>query len=120
MKKHTIYQTMRPKKGRKPFVVETEGYLYSITGPCKTTMVALVYKRPYWFATHYESGMDCTPHKGRSPLAKHWTKREELLEALSKIPFGVIEDTELAKNCTQLVQRYKEKKNNHEILDKKA
>lgn len=104
MKKQTVYQTMR--LNTKVWVVEKQGYLYDIVYPEGTITVGLVFKRPYWTATHYESGLDCTPYSDKGGYKKAWKKKEDLLEAIKNINFHAY--LHQAEPYIALVKRYKE------------
>ena len=89
MEKQTIYMTMRDGS------IETEqGYVYSIVYDKGSVDVGLIYRRPYWFATHLLSGMDCTPYSDPGGYEKRWKNRDLLLEALQGIDLHSIASKE--------------------------
>lgn len=85
MTRQPVYRVMT--QGTKTWVIETPGYLYDINCPQGTVRIGLIYKRPYWFATHYESGLDCTPYSDKGGYKKEWRSKDLLLEALTRIDF---------------------------------
>lgn len=106
MKKQTVYQVMVLEKRR--WVVEKQGYLYDVVFPEGTITIGLVYKRPYWFATHYESGLDCTPYSDAGGYQKAWKNKDNLLEAVKTLNFYADGVLEQAKPFIDLVNKYKE------------
>ena len=108
MKKEKIYMSMGSMKpGREHYVRETEGYVFDVNG----TKIGLIYRRPYWFATHYESGVDCTPPSDAGSYKRKWKNKETLLEKLQELNFDfdrICQRTDI-KACIKMVNEYKEK-----------
>ena len=108
MKKEIIYQIV--KKEGKLCVVEAQGYLYRIIDSNAATTVGLEYVRPYWYATHYDSGLACTPYSDKGGYKREWKKKEALLEALKDVPLEQIAAQPGVQKFTQMVNAYKETK----------
>lgn len=108
MKKEKIYISMDSMKpGREHYVRETEGYVFNVNG----TKIGLIYRRPYWFATHYESGVDCTPSSGEWTFQRKWKSKEALLKKIQELNFDferICQRTDI-KACIKMVNDYKEK-----------
>lgn len=106
MKKETVYWCVKQSGSKQLKVIEKEGYLYDVFCPHGTVRVGLVYVRPWWRATHYESGLDCTPYSDSGGYNKHWRNREELLDAIKDIDFHA--RIHQAKPFIDAVNKYKE------------
>lgn len=105
MKRQPVYQCMR--QGTKLWVIEKKGYLFDIIDHKGTPVtIALVSKGHYWTATHYESGLDCTPYSDKGGYEKRWRNKEELLEAVKNIDFAA--NSHNAAYYVNLVNQYKE------------
>jgi hypothetical protein len=107
MKKQTVYWCVKTPSGMGMQVIKKQGYLYDIIDPQGTITIGLVYVRPSWRATHYESGLDCTPYSDAGSYSKAWKKKEDLLEAVKNIDFHRYMDQ--AKPFIEIVNKYKEK-----------
>lgn len=85
-KKQTVYLLCR--KERKFRVKTAKGYVIDLTtNKGFTTKIALLCKGRRWFATHYETGMDCTPRtKATGEFEFSW-KRDDLIARLKEIDF---------------------------------
>ncbi len=82
MKKKLIYKVMKDGS------IRTEkGEVHTVDTPKGPVLVGLTYKRPYWSATHWASGLSVTPYSDAGGYEKKWENKEELLEALTKIDF---------------------------------
>lgn len=106
MKKETVYWCVKQPGSKQLKVIEKEGYLYDVSCPHGTVRVGLVYVRPWWRATHYESGLDCTPYSDSGGYNKHWRNREELLDAIKDIDFHA--QLHRAQPFIDTVNKYKE------------
>ena len=80
MKKQTFWKAMGSRK--EPRFEEAQGYVIDLTDNYNYTVkIALDYRRPYWYATHYESGILCTP------LPKEYKTKDELIAKLKEVDF---------------------------------
>jgi hypothetical protein len=84
-KKQPVY--LLCKENKKIVVKEASGYVIDLTNKCGyTTKIALIFDSG-WTATHYESGLSCTPYtKASGERVLKW-KKEELIERLKDIDF---------------------------------
>lgn len=89
MKRENIYWcTRNPVTGNTEVLIK-QGYLYNVVCDDGSAVnIGLVFVRPYWRATHYESGLDCTPYSDIGGYSKAWKKKEDLIEAIKKIKFS--------------------------------
>ena len=90
MKKQTYWKAIRGENKSIQFE-EAQGYVIDLTDQHGYTVkIALEYRRPYWYATHYESGLSCMPYRDikeyphRSNLYK---SKEELISNIKEIDF---------------------------------
>lgn len=103
MKKQPVYRIM--KKGLQTWVTETPGYLYEIVTPHGTVTVGLIWINYHWFATHYDSGLDCTPASNKH--GEHlWRDKALLLDTVKDIPFHKF--MHQAQPYIDMVNKYKE------------
>lgn len=108
MKKQTYWKACRNKDKSIRFD-EAQGYVIDLTDNYGYTVkIALEYKRPYWSATHYESGILCMPYrdiKEYPHTSNVYKSKEELIERLKEVDFKKLiqGNTSLEKIIQQLV-----------------
>lgn len=71
-------------------VTEVQGHLIDLVDDYgNTSKIGLVFKRPFWHATHYETGLDCTPwqHDSGGMPFKEWKNKDALIEELKRFDF---------------------------------
>lgn len=90
MKKQSYWKAIKNKDKSTGFE-EAQGYVIDLTdNHGYTVRIALEYRRPYWYATHYESGLSCAPYRDikeyphRSNL---YTSKDELIRELKSVDF---------------------------------
>ena len=120
MKKQPIYLIMKMKDFKERHVEEVEGYVYDLlTDSGSIVKIGLHYIRPYWYATHYETGLACTPYTNPEEYcpALKWKSKEALIERLKQIDFKHLESVQkdFHNQCKQIIKEYKEGKH-HEKL----
>lgn len=114
MKKQTVYLLCGTMKDMR--VVETKGEVIDLTTNTGFIVkIALLYKRPYYFATHYETGLDCTPYYKPEDvtlcLGKRWRNKDELIERLKLIDFErMTQNEEYISMFTSKIEEYKRNK----------
>jgi hypothetical protein len=105
-KKQTVYLIMQDMS------VKTEqGYIIDLTNTKgQTTKIALLCKGKRWFATHYETGLDCTPRTKESGEVCNSWKRDELIAILKELDldFETIIARDLFKQkCIDKIEEFK-------------
>lgn len=106
MKKQPVYLLCKTKEGM--FVKEDRGYIIDLTNNFGYTVkIALMYKAG-WHATHYDSGLDCTPHtKTSGEYCFNW-KKDDLIERLKAIDFErFIKTNPAIKEYISLIENHK-------------
>lgn len=109
-KKQPIYRIM--KQYGKVWVVETPGLLYEIPYENGTVRVGLVWLNNHWFATHYESGLDCTPASNKY-REHNWRDKELLLDTLKDLDWDLY--LSRVHKYVEIVNKYKEEKQHAEM-----
>lgn len=105
-KKQTVYLLMRDKS------VKTEqGYVIELTNSKGyRTKIALLCKGKRWFATHYDTGLDCTPNtKSSGEVCLAW-KRDELIAELKELDIDfedMIKRDLFKQECIELIEKFK-------------
>lgn len=99
MKKQPFFKVMRdPDKPGGIILRECEGYIHELQDHKGYKFkVALYYGEGTWMATHYNTGLECTPYKVTFGgfYKKHKWKREELIEKLKELDFQRLEKNQL-------------------------
>lgn len=111
MKKQPIYLLCRMADIKNKHVQVVDGYVVDlITDSGLIVKIGLNYQRPFWNATHYETGISCTLPVRYSPNHKGWKNKEDLLEALRKFDFEAweIRCKDFNSECRKIIQEYKE------------
>ena len=92
---------------------EAEGYVIDLTdNHGYTVKIALDYRRPYWHATHYESGLSVMPYKDIKEYpykSNAYESMDELISELKGIDFE-----KHIKRITSDIQRLADFRNNQE------
>ena len=93
--------------------VETaEGYVIDLTDKYGyTSKIAMLCKGKRWFATHYETGINCTPPtKPSGEIQLRW-KRDDLIVRLKDIDFKrCLQDkhgNNTFQDCIDMIEEYK-------------
>lgn len=107
--KQTVYLLCGTMKDMR--IEEAKGEIIELTNnKGYTTRIALLCKRPYWYATHYETGLDCTPSKpGKYGFAEKTWRKQELIEALKEIDFERLLKPEYINKFKAKIEEYKTK-----------
>ena len=103
MKKQTYWKAIRGENKSIRFE-EAQGYVIDLTDQRGYTVkIALEYLRPYWYATHYESGLSCMPYRDIKEYphrSNEYKSKEELIEQLKQSDFE-----KAIKPCTSIIKR---------------
>lgn len=105
-KKQTVYLICGSMKDMR---VETApGYVIDLTNNLGyTTKVALLCKGKRWFATHFETGLDCTPNtKENGEVCYSW-KRDDLINRLKDIDFKRAENHPFRQIFIDEIEKFK-------------
>ena len=109
-KKQTIYLVCGKRSDLR--VEMAEGYVIDLTNNKGfTTQIALLCKGKSWYATHFETGLDCTPKtKTSGELKLHWS-RDNLIKRLQEIDFERClidrKGNKVFQYCIDLIEEYK-------------
>ncbi len=111
MKKQTYWKAIRQKDKSIGFD-EAQGYVIDLTDNYGYTVkIALEYRRPHWYATHYDSGLSVMPYrdvKEYPQRSNDYKSKEELINQLKEIDLKrYINGNTFLENLKQQLAEYK-------------
>ena len=113
LKKQTYWKAIRAKDKSMTFE-EAQGYVIDLTDNYGYTIkIALEYKRPYWYATDYDSGLATMPYRDIKEYPQRsnvYKSKEELIDQLKQIDFEkYIKGNTFLENLKRQLDEYKTK-----------
>lgn len=107
-KKETVYlicgtmKDMRVEEAKGEVIEIIDNYGFKVK-------LAVLYRRPYYFLTHYESGLECTPIRTVDESGfgmKDWRNKDELIERIKQYNFE--QATKRLQVFKDAIKKYKE------------